>query len=261
MLEKYKSNMNQVKLLIFTVSFMAFIYLSSGISYAIGDFSLGINTGLTYDPNNLESRINRANQLIRYSVENTAGSEGEEIDIPYAFAYGCNLKYQFNYLLFRLSGYFVKPGAGVEGSFTPPGGPENKIRVMTYQASLPLTFAFLMPLKERTLFYFGGGITYHIASIKITQSNPDPAYPVMSTTNRMDKYTGDFTGWHLLFGAEVPVMNKYSVSVEWIHQEGRSHPISNDGIDINGNRTTAEKQQINTRGDFIFFGVNYYISI
>ncbi|MBN2039561.1 MAG: outer membrane beta-barrel protein [Spirochaetes bacterium] len=252
--------MKHLKIYFFIILIIAFVCCYTEVSYAIGEFSIGINTGMTYDPNNLGDEISRANQYIADYRENNTGAEGEEINVPYALLLGCNLKYHFNYLLFRFAGYFAKPGAGVEGSYTPPGGPENEIKISTYQASFPLSIAFLLPLKERTFFYFGGGMTYHIASVKITQSNPDPAFPVLGT-DRMDKYTGSFTGWHLLVGAEVPLLDKYSISVEWIHQEGRSSSISNDGIDINGNGINTPGRQINTRGDFILFGINYYISI
>lgn len=227
--------------------------------HAIGNFSLGVNTGATYDPNNLEREINRFNREIEYQKETVGGTKGEQIDVPYAFLSGVNFKYQFNFLLFRLGGHFSKTGAGVKGSFTPPAGEKNEIKISTYQASFPLSIAFILPVKERTYFYMGGGMTYHNVYVKITQSNPSAGpFPA---SDRRDRYSGNFPGWHLLVGAEVPVYKNYSLSVEWIHQEGRSYSMTNDGIDNAGAKTSSPKRVINARGDFILFGINYYISI
>jgi len=102
-------------------------------------------------------------------------------------------------------------------------------------------------------------MTYYSAYIKITQSNP--ASGPFPTSDYRDRYSGNFPGWHFLIGAEVPLYGKYSISVEWMHQEGHSYPMTNDGLDNTGAKTTSPKRVINARGDFILFGVNYYISI
>ncbi len=93
-----------------------------------------------------------------------------------------SFRYQFNYLLFRLGGQFTKPGAGTKGSFTDAGGNKNVIRISTYQAAFPLSIGFLLPVKDKTYFYLGGGVTYYVASVKITQSNPSvgPLPPALS---------------------------------------------------------------------------------
>ena len=228
--------------------------------FAIGNFSLGVNTGATYDPNNLERDIDLINVDIESYKQSNAGAKGEKLNVSYSLLAGCNLKYQFNYILFRIGGHFAKTYDGINGSVTTPLGVKNKIKISTYQASFPITVAFILPVKERTWFYMGGGMTFHNAYVKITQSNPT-AVPSIGSGNMEDRYYGNFPGWHFLVGAEVPVYKNYSVSVEWIHQDGRSHPITNDGLDSTGAATTSPKRQINARGDFILFGVNYYISI
>ena len=220
---------------------------------------MGVNTGATYDPNYLENDINSFNRAIEYQKENTSGTKGKQMDVPYSFVSGANFRYQFNYLLFRLGGQFTKPGAGVKGSFTDAGGNKNVIRISTYQAAFPLSIGFLLPVKDKTYFYLGGGVTYYVASVKITQSNP--SIGPFPTSDMRDSYSGNFPGWHLLVGAEVPFYKNYSISVEWMHQEGHSYPMTNDGIDSTGIKTTSPKRVINARGDFILFGVNYYISI
>jgi hypothetical protein len=228
--------------------------------HAIGKFSLGVNTGLTYDPNNLENDINLINKEIEYQKASTAGTQGKQVEVPYACLLGANIKYQFNFLLFRLGGYFAQTFTGCKGSFTSAAGQQNSIHLSNFQASFPLSFAFLLPVKEMTYFYLGGGFTLHRASVKITQSNPD-AGPFPPGGNRRNSYSAYFPGWHLLVGAEVPLSGKYSVSVEWMHQEGISHPVKNNGLDNTGSPVDTPKRTINARGDFIFFGINYYISI
>ncbi len=48
-----------VKIVIITVTTaIAFLFQSTDYLYAIGNFSLGVNTGATYDPNYLENDIN-----------------------------------------------------------------------------------------------------------------------------------------------------------------------------------------------------------
>jgi hypothetical protein len=258
---------NTAKIIFITITIaIAFLLQSTDNLYAIGNFSIGVNTGGTYDPNNLEREINLYNLAIEGYKEANPGSKVEQLDVPYSFVTGCSFRYQFNFILFRIGGQFTKTGAGVKGSFTPPGGIKNEIRISTYQASFPLSIAFILPVKERTYFYMGGGMTYYDAYVKITQSNPDPTYgiPIQGSTTGTERrvsYTGNFPGWHLLVGAEVPLYKNYSISVEWMHQEGRSYPMANDGLAVDGTKTTSPKRVINARGDFILFGVNYYISI
>ena len=242
-----------LKILIITVVISAaFLLQCEKCLFAIGSFSLGVNTGATYDPNYMEREINIYNQIIE-------SYGGDQITVPYSFVTGFNIKYQFNYLLFRIGGHYAKTWTGASGAYTPPvSGTENKIKISTYQASFPITIAFILPVKERTYFYMGAGMTYHMAYIKITQSNPST-----DTTEQLPglgdvtefKYSGNFPGLHFLAGAEVPVYKNYSLSVEWIHQEGRSYPMTNTS------GPASDKKQINIRGDFLLFGVNYYISI
>lgn len=247
---------NKIIILITLISIILFI---NDNAKAIGNFSLGVNTGGTYDPNNLKDDINYINKEIEYQKDAGAGT-GEQIDIPYGLVAGANLKYQFNYILFRIGAQFVKPGEGTKGSFT-SGGVKNEIRISTYQASFPITIGFMLPIKEKTNFYIGCGITYHIAAVKITQSNPYAGpFAAIPDNHMKDSYYGQFPGWHFILGAEVPFFERYSITVEWMHQEGRSHPLSNRGVDGTGAEANSPKRIIKTRGDFILFGINYYIS-
>ncbi len=247
--------MTGLKKIIFISAMLTAVFLFTRTSYAIGEFSIGINSGMTYDPNNMEKEINEYNKFMESSKQGDPGAKMNQIEVPYAYVMGYNLRYHFNYLLFRVGGYFAKPGSGVKGSYTDSSGQKNVIRISTYQASFPISFGFLLPMKERTYFYFGAGPTYHLSYLKITQSNP------LWGGNMRDRYSTSSTGWHFLFGAEVPLLDSYTISVEWIHQEGRSYPVSNGGLDNSGNKTSSPKRTINTRGDFILFGINYYIYI
>jgi hypothetical protein len=253
------NKITKIKNVFICIITVVFLLLLNVNSYAIGKFSIGIAAGGTYDPNNLENEIYQFNREIEFQKEYTAGTDGKQIDTPYAYTFGTSIKYQFNYILFRFGGHFSKPFTNSKGSFTSAAGERNTIRLSTYQASFPLSIAFMLPVKDMTYFYIGGGATLHNAAVKITQSNPD-AGPFPGSS-RKDSYSSTFPGWHLLIGAEVPVTKMYSISVEWMHQEGRSHPVRNDGIDNTGNRINSPKRTINIHGDFILFGVNYYISI
>lgn len=238
---------------------MLFAYTAG--AYSIGEFSIGINAGITRDTNDLENETNSQNAVMEAQKDADDGAEVKQLNVPYAFVPGFNLKYQYNYMLFRFGGHFAKPGSGVKGSYETSTGEKNTIRIQTYQNSFPLSLGFLVPLKERTYFYMGAGITFHQAFVKITQSNPAvPAYNSFGT-NRKNIYLDYFAGFHLIVGTEVPLTDKITITAEWIHQEGRSHPIKNKGLDQNGLETSQPERIISVSGDFILFGVNYYIAM
>jgi len=158
----------------------------------------------------------------------------------------------------------------VKGSITPAGGVKNTIKIDTYQASVPATIGLLVPLSNRTQFFIGAGPTYHQSTVTITQSNPVQAGPPFRfdtidpfgslTANKRDRYSAAYVGYHLMVGAEIPVHEKFTLSVEWIHQEGRSHPVENDGVDSADAATVTPRRTLDARGDFLVFGLNYYIS-
>lgn len=248
------------KLLIILLSIGALLTYTSD-AYAIGEFSMGINAGITRDPNDLENEINSQNAWMEAQKEADPGAKTTQLTVPYAFVPGFNFRYQFNYLLLRIGGHFAKSGSGVKGSYVSSTGAKNTIRIQTYQNSFPLSLGFIVPLKERTYFYMGAGITFHQAFVKITQSNPSvPAYNSFGL-NTKNIYLDNFVGFHLIVGTEAPLTDRITITAEWIHQEGRSHPIKNEGLDQNGLETTQPERIISARGDFILFGVNYYITM
>ncbi len=201
--------------------------------YAIGEFSLGLNTGITYDPNHLESAITQWNTNAK-----TTATSVTQISIPYSFTWGFNMRYQFNYFLFRIGTHFTTPYS-INGK-----ADANKVTISTYQFGLPATVGLIMPLKQRTYFFIGAGITYNYAYLEWEETAPANKY----------RYADSIPGFHFMMGAEAPLTPKITLSVEWMHQEGRSIPIKDE---IGG----TIKQTISVKGDFLLFGVNYYIAM
>ena len=243
---------------IFTSLILTSTLFASNRVLAIGEFSMGLNLGITHDPNNMEEEITQYNIWMEAYREENSGASASQMSVPYSAVWGFNFKYQFNYLLFRLGCHLAKPGSPIKGNITPAGGVKNKIRITSYQNSYPVSIGFIIPLKERTYFYIGLGPTYHHTYVKITQSNPVSG---LGSSNIRNRYTEDFAGYHLILGAEVPLTKRFTISTEWIHQEGTSYPMTNGGLDGNGNVIYTPKKTINVEGDFILLGVNYYIKI
>ncbi len=227
-----------------------------GGAYAIGEIGVGFNLGLTYAPNNTDELIARYND----EMMTTAGADVDQLRAPYVPVVGINLRYQFNYLLFRIGCHLAAPVMTTKGSIT-VGGNKNTIRVSAFQNSIPATVGLLMPVKKRTYFYIGAGGTLHQAYVKISQSAPDAAGIDIGSDNRRDRYFKAFVGYHLLVGAEVPLSEKVTITTEWIHQEGRSFPINNHGTDAAGASTSLPRRSINVKGDVLLFGISYYIQI
>jgi len=212
---------------------LIYLVLLASDAHAIGEFSLGINTGITYDPNHLEPLITQWNTGAK-----TTATSVDQITIPYSFAWGINMRYQFNYFLFRIGAHFTSPYS-VTGK-----ADANKVTISTYQFGLPATVGLIMPLKQRTYFFIGAGITYNYAYLEWKETAPAAKY----------RYADSIPGFHYMMGAEAPITSKITLSVEWMHQEGRSIPIKDE---IAG----TTKQTISVKGDFLLFGVNYYISM
>jgi hypothetical protein len=248
---------------------LALLLMLPASAFAIGEFSLGMNLGFTYGPNGVDDTVNRFNTGMENYKSANAGTKMEQLSAPYCPVFGVSARYQFNYFLFRFGWHYTQPVLPIEGYITPVGGVKNKIRITTYQNSLPATIGIIMPLKKRTYFYLGAGGTLHHAYIKVTQKAPNqptatPAFNMTSvgvSDNQVDRYSGMFVAYHLILGAEVPVSEKVTITTEWIHQEGMSYPLKNQGLDNGGAATADPKRNINVRGDVLLFGVSYYIHI
>ncbi|HON79301.1 MAG TPA: outer membrane beta-barrel protein [Spirochaetota bacterium] len=243
----------------------AVVFSAASSAFAIGEFAIGLNAGVTYDPNNLEDEINQYNLAMETYADTNAGASASQMTIPYAPVFGFNVRYQFNFFFFRLGCHFSNPIQDVKGSVTSPGGVTNTIKIKTFQSSYPATIGILVPLNRRTHFYIGAGPTLHQVSTTISQSDPTGAlqfstYDSNLSSNKQDRYSSTFVGYHFIVGAEVPVHEKFTLSVEWIHQEGVSPAVANEGIDASDAEVTTPKRTLRVKGDFLMFGLNYYIS-
>lgn len=218
--------------IIFTAIILFIIGSTTG-AFAIGEFSIGINGGVTYDPNHLGPYIDHQNREWK-----AAGGDVSQMDTPYAAVAGFSMRYQFNYFLFRIGFHYATPMQDIKGE-----GGGVKYTIDTYQASLPATIGLILPLRKRTYFFLGGGLTYHYAYLNI---KTDPGGET--------RFADAIAGYHFMVGAEVPVTDDITISSEWIHQEGRSIPIEDD-------KGSGEKYTINVKGDILLFGINYYISM
>lgn len=260
---------NYRKLYTIAASILTFLALSGGSAHAIGEFSLGLNAGVAYGVNEIDTTIDRFNTAMKGFQNTLAGTEVNQLRVPYTPVVGLNVRYQFNFLLFRLGWHFTSLIQPVQGSITPATGVKNEIEIFSLQHSMPASIGLIIPLKKRTYFFIGAGGTFHISYTRITQSNPDqPGVPFDFNTldsslskNRRDRYYKEFVGYHFIMGAEVPVGSNVTITTEWIHQDGRSFPMDNEGKDAAGLSTSSPRKSISARGDFLLFGISYYISM
>lgn len=261
--------------LILTLILAATLLVTASPSWAIGEVAFGLSGGISYNPNNVDSTLDQYNAVIRTALKNNTSAKGDEFGLSYSGVFGFNMRYQFNYFFFRIGctyNSFLTPNTA---SYTPAGETvANTIKMKSTQLALPATVALLIPLKKKTYFFLGAGASLYYSFIEISQNHPDKsktdldAAALIATpsqgisSNKRDRYGDMFVGYHLLIGAEVPVSERVSISAEWIHQEGISQPISNEGLDITGDTAVILPQSsIDVSGDLILFSVNYYISL
>lgn len=231
----------------------ALVFISPDFVYAIGDIGVGFSTGYAYDPNNIEDDIMNYNAVMRKYEKDNANTEYRPINMPYYYVIGASVKYHFNYILFRIGAHYTNallfPS---EGAIQPDGQDKNTIKFETYQASFPLTVAFILPLRDKTYLYFGGGVTAYIIQLNITQSAPGivaglPAY-------EKEKYYTQFGGFTIMAGIEIPMYAHYTITAEWVHQFGRSPQVSDK-------EDTGQKRVFDVNSNLFIMGVNYYLKI
>lgn len=257
------------KFIIVFISLGVLLLTSGELCYAIGEFGIGVNLGMTYDPNYLEDEITYYNMKVEDYKQQTSGASAETMTVSYAPVVGFNMRYLFNHIIFRIGCQYTKPIRQMEGSVTNAAGEKNKIKMKTFQFSLPLTVGLVLPLKDRTYFFVGGGPSFIYSYIKtmrtgstvFTAAAIDMDNDGSADTNETDKYAVGYAGFHFIFGAEVQILDNFSLSTEWIHQEGKSSTIGNDGLDSSGAETKGPRRVIYADGDFFLFGVSYYIKM
>jgi hypothetical protein len=223
----------------------------SGEVYPIGDIGVGINLGVTHDPNNLDDSITEYNMNMEAYATANSGTDVDQINNPYSPIYGINFRYNFNYLLFRIGGTYTKNlFISSDGSIKTASG-RNEIRIESYQASFPGSIGLIVPLKKRALAYMGGGMNLHFSYVSIEQTRPGGGFVTPDDT--LNRYSGLFGGFHIIVGIEFPLSNRYTITGEWIHQMGSSPMIKS--------KDTSSETSIKINSNIILFGINFYIPI
>jgi len=233
---------------------LLFLFLAAATgtpALAIGEFGIGLNAGMTGDPNNISTDIDSYNMAILKYRNDNPGTKTDQINVPLVPVIGFNMRYQFNYILFRVGALYSRAFILPEkGHIDPPALDKNTIRFRTFQFSLPATVALIIPLKRRTMFYMGYGLNFHLVQIRISQSDPNAAIGLPSASAR-DTFEDYFAGFHLIIGAEIPVTERVTISGEWLHQSGTSDPVQS--------ADTSATRSIDITSDLFLLGLNYYI--
>ena len=218
--------------------------------FAIGEIGIGLNAGMTYDPNNIDGRLNEINMRILGYKEATTGVKIDLLENSYMPVAGINVRYHFNYLLFRVGGHYERTWRPIRGTVN-EAGVRNTVKVETSQAALPGSLCLIIPLKARTMVYMGTGLNLHYSTMTVTQSYPGGGF--VTPDDPKNRYRGVFGAFHFITGIEFPLSERYTLTGEWIHLMGSSPVMrSKDG---------DSEISFSVNSDIIMFGINYYISI
>lgn len=242
--------MNALKIILFTAIVLVTLLITKEI-YSIGDIGIGVNFGVTHDPNNLDDKITEYNMnMLAYKTANP-GTEVDQINNPYVPVFGINFRYNFNYLLFRVGGTYTKDQFyQSDGSIKTATG-KNEIKIESSQASFPGSIGLIVPLKKRALAYLGGGLNLHYCYVSIEQSRSGGGF--VTPDDRINRYSGIFGGFHIIIGMEYPLAGNYTITGEWIHQMGSSPMIKS--------KDSTSEISIKINSNIILFGINYYIPL
>ncbi len=229
------------------------LFLNINNLYAIGEIGIGFNLGIGYDSNNISNDITDYNIAIEKYKTNNTGTSISQLSIPIMPTLGLNFRYQFNYILFRFGGLYSRTtGDKIEGQVVPAVGTENHLALKTYKASFPVTTALLIPLKQHTLFYFGGGLNLDFSSLEISQTDTSLGITGLPTSKK-ESFNNYYVAYHLIVGTEIPISKRYTITAEWIHTFGITEKTTSP--------ETGRERTFNTEGNMILFGINYYADI
>jgi len=263
------------------ISLLLCLVLAGSIQ-AIGFFSMGGTIGLHPNPNNImyghpsdaggANIAKSADSIAKTQFYNklilTADGKGEQFSYPMAIPFGLNLKYNWNHLLLRIGLNHSLLIGGSSGSITPSGGKKNVIDFHSSLTIVPVTFGFVFEINQSDHFYFGMGPMFGQAVIVVQHSKPKEIKKVLPA-DKQDlafskyDYKGVGLGFHYVFGMEVPLSKRFSLSVEWLGTIG-STGISNAKVTkTKGGKSTKEPmgQTIDYSGQRLLFGFNYFIGI
>lgn len=231
----------------------AVILLLAKISaFAVGEIGIGLNLGLTYDPNNIEPEISAVNaRMIEYERTNP-GTDLTTLNLPYSPVIGTNVRYTLNNLMLRTGVIYARPFLYPStGNIAPPAGTDNVIKYDSYVLSFPVQVCLMMRLGVNTSVYFGAGAAAHISYLEVTQSSPGGGFVDPDIASA--KYSAAHIGWNFIAGAEAPLSDRSSVTVEWFYQNAVSGAAKNSG--------GAPPRALNSSCSMILFGINYYLRL
>lgn len=229
--------------------FVLLLCLFSEGAYSIGEFALGMGTGVAHDPNGIEGNVDQYNRTLMAYNRAVKGSKIEKINVPFYPVLGLSLRYHFNYLLLRAGLNYTT------ALFFPPSGSiksesiDTDISIDSWQFSMPASIGFLLPLRDRTFFFFAAGLSYYVVHHEISQNRVSGIAGLPSEKDGF--FEGDAGGFHFLFGGEVPILQRYTIAFEWLRQFCQSGPVEND----KGEGTRA----FNFINDTIIVSINYYV--
>ncbi|HPS87801.1 MAG TPA: hypothetical protein PLY36_13710 [Spirochaetota bacterium] len=193
---------------------------------ASGIFNLGLMAGAASDAGNVEKIAGDINLEMREYQAAHPGTSVTEIETTYSPVFSANLAYINDDLLIKLgweytSNVLYNPA----GSIKPSGLPENKVELDYSRFTFPVSFGIVIPLSNRSRFYFAGGLNMSYVLVKVKQSNPAALtlYPDESNT-----FSAFVAGTHLKCGAETLIDRNYSFVMELTRYFGNPAKIKSE---------------------------------
>ena len=199
----------------------AVILCSYSGAFSSGIFSTGIGLGVSGDTGGLDNTVDYINSEMRkYQILN-AGTEVTEIESLYSPVISLNFSYIYNYAIFKAGWeYSTNFFLVKEGSLG-----NNDIEIFYERFTLPVSAGIIIPLDRKSRFYFAGGLDYSYASLRIKQSDPDPAWIL---PDKKYTFAGDLIGFHVKGGAEVSVSGNYSLVFEFTRYFGMGNSVESE---------------------------------
>ena len=199
----------------------AFILCFCSSVWSSGIFSTGIGFGISGDTGGNDNTVDYINSEMRkYQILNP-GTEVTEIESLYSPVFALNFSYIYNYAIFKAGWeYSTNFFLAKEGSVG-----NNDIEIYYERFTLPVSAGIVIPFDRKSRFYFAGGLDYSYASLRIKQSNPDPAWIL---PDKKYTFAGDLVGFHVKGGAEVSISGNYSMVFEFTRYFGTENSVKSE---------------------------------
>ena len=190
-------------------------------AWSSGIFSTGIGFGVSGDTGGIDNTVDYINSEMRkYQILNP-GTEVTEIESLYSPVFALNFSYIYNYAIFKAGWeYSTNFFLVKEGSLG-----NNDIEIYYERFTLPVSAGIVIPFDRKSRFYFAGGLDYSYASLRIKQSNPDPAWIL---PDKKYTFAGDLIGFHVKGGAEVSISGNYSMFFEFTRYFGTENSVKSE---------------------------------